>query len=435
MGGQAFASGPDPLLTPRMSPSTYRAVRQHCEERLRQHFVIVAVPIEGPGKESYGDIDIFVAWDRRHVFPHSTVTTTTNTNTNTSTTETETETETGTQIVRRALGAIRYIQQQEDSVIMAIPWWDTPKYIQVDVSIYSSLGQLQWMLFTHGHGDLVNVLGPVIRPFGLTADGTGLHIRIPEIETQNKKEARVLLTDDPVHYLRFLGLRLDQTHWEQPFDSQDDLLECAATCRLFVIESGGEEDEDKKNLKSNDRSRMRNRALSQRWFEEFIPACRAAGRFIGTPPTRDHIRQQAFEYFPSVQPIYTFRLKQWRIKRQRETLWKEVIKTTIPTELENSRRSCCASALKKIIMADDPSFDGIEAPASLRDDDGLFDEEAVRIWVTENWQMVLTVAWRIQTERLVAKAKTKHESERTASGEEKGAPPESVAQIGEAANT
>lgn len=55
MGGLAFASGPDPVFTPRMSPNVYRAVRDRCQERLREVFVIVATPIEGPAKTSFGD--------------------------------------------------------------------------------------------------------------------------------------------------------------------------------------------------------------------------------------------------------------------------------------------------------------------------------------------------------------------------------------------
>lgn len=55
MGGLAFASGPDPIVTPRMKPHVYRAVRDQCQEKLRDLFVVVAAPIEGPAKSSFGD--------------------------------------------------------------------------------------------------------------------------------------------------------------------------------------------------------------------------------------------------------------------------------------------------------------------------------------------------------------------------------------------
>lgn len=68
MGGLAFSKGPDPLYTPRMPRDVYQYVREHCHALLRELFVVVATPIDGPGKSDFGDIDIFVATKREDYF-------------------------------------------------------------------------------------------------------------------------------------------------------------------------------------------------------------------------------------------------------------------------------------------------------------------------------------------------------------------------------
>lgn len=328
--------------------------------------------------------------------------------------------------------------EQQDDEDQEKPTHDlTPRFIQVDVHICETLEKLQWMLFKHAHGDLWNLLGSTIRRFGLTIDEVGLYVRIPEIEKRDKKRAKVLLSEDPGEILRFLGLRFDGRQWEEPFASDEDIFEYAATCRLFWVTppdvgaEGGDEDLTEaalaRKLKSNDRRRMSYRPIFRKWIEEFIPACRASGRFASPPLTRDEVRQDVFEYFPGVQSIYDSTLTEWRVQRQREELWKAVIKPVVPDDVGPERRSCCLSALKKIILDANDSFDGILALPNLKDKDGLFDEDAVRVWVGENWQRVMDVAWRINQERCAALMALKGGTKRTVSGLEKPADGESSA--------
>ncbi|KAF2973339.1 hypothetical protein GQX73_g134 [Xylaria multiplex] len=482
MGGLAFASGPNPVFTPRMPPDVYRAVRDRCQEKLRELFVVVATPIEGPAKTSFGDtrhnqgklltqhtkVDLFVAWSRQHVFPTL------------KTAPSSHSSESPKEVISRALGAIRCKSDNPYKLTIAIPWPEDfpfcdiepkpvlipeirnngevgrnsdedakstndprPMGIQVDLHICETLDYLQWMLFKHAHGDLWNLLGSTIRPFGLTIDEVGLYIRIPEIEEVNKKEAKVLLSTDPGEILCFLGLKSDEKQWEDPFASDEDVYEYATTCRLFWVKpketevgadggdtsnlgAGGGEDSgtvmmDKRKLKSNDRRRMTYRPLFRKWIEEFLPKCRVSGRFPSTPFTRDEVRQQIFEYFPGVQSIYDSRLTEWCIKRQSETLWKEVIKPAVPVDMDPDRRSCCVSALRKIIMQGGEGFDGIVAPSTLKGKDGLFDEDAVRAWVKDNWPKVSDIAWEINRQRFAEAVEHKAAKKRTVSGSEKPA--------------
>ncbi|RYP12274.1 hypothetical protein DL767_011353 [Monosporascus sp. MG133] len=445
MGGLAFASGPEPLYTPRMPPEIYQLVRDHCHAVLRQLFICVATPIEGPGKEDYGDIDIFVAWERKKIFPSTLVDD-----------SLKGLPEEPLQAAARLLKAEKTRKEQPHSLTLAIPWPEGPqdsvkqkdpagtqvngrndqikedtkrRFIQVDLHCCQSIDQLQWMLFKHAHGDLWNILGSVIRPFGLTMDGVGLYLRIPEIEKEDRKKAKVLLTEDPAAILHFLGLRFDGRQWEERFAHFTDVFEYAATSRFFwarpnqppegdgiVCEEQTGVETDKKRLKSNDRRRMNQRPLFRKWVEEFLPKCREEGRFGNTQLTRDDVRDQAFARF-GVRREYEVRLVEWRMQRQKETLWRDVIKASLPDDLDPIWRGCAASALKKIIMQDDDSF-GIRPQRNLRDESGLYIEEYVREFVQDSWKRVGDVAWRKYHERYLEHLNNKG-TKRTASGGEK----------------
>lgn len=64
MGGSAFATGEDPLWTPRMPKAVYENVKSRCHASLMGIYSCVASPIDGPGKTDFGDIDILVAWPK-----------------------------------------------------------------------------------------------------------------------------------------------------------------------------------------------------------------------------------------------------------------------------------------------------------------------------------------------------------------------------------
>src|SRR6187549_3258987 len=156
MGGSAFSSGPNPLYTPRMPTSVYHTVKEICLAKLRTLFECVASPIDGPGKQDFGDVDILVAWPKPVLFLASDVSATT------AFRESMT-------IIQRVLGAERaIIVNGQTSSNMAIPWPVTaesppeegkpPRFIQVDVRICDSLENLAWMLFKHAHGDIWNLL-------------------------------------------------------------------------------------------------------------------------------------------------------------------------------------------------------------------------------------------------------------------------------------
>ncbi|KAF2995741.1 hypothetical protein E8E14_001017 [Neopestalotiopsis sp. 37M] len=427
MGGQAFTKGPDGLYTPRMPREVYEYVRDQCHALLRELFVAVATPIEGPGKADFGDIDIFVTSKKEDYFGPSAAS---------DLPGADEKLPFGT--IEALLGAQRKFQERDNVAMFAIPWpklpegikdtvetaSDKPRFIQVDVHICPTMENLEWFLFKHAHGDLWNLLGSIIRPVGLTVDEVGLYLRIPEIEKVDKKKAKVLLTTDPCLTLYFLRLRFDRDQWEKAFASKEMVFEYAATCRFFWVkpkladaDSDGNEgaldvsgDFRKENLKSNDRKRMNQRPLYRQWIEEFLPKCRKEGRFMTRPMTRFDVTVDAFEEF-GVRQTYLTQLHEFRKERQRLTLWKEVIKPAIPHDLAQNFRSCAASALKKIIMEDNTTF-GLWPTKALKDDNGLFLEDKVRQFVEANWEEIGHMAMEQQHTRYMESvaAKTKRMS-------------------------
>lgn len=453
MGGLAFSSGKEALYTPRMPASVYHHMRDKCHAALLEIFADVSTPVEGPDKQDFGDIDILVAIEKKPL-----------------------ENDDGTRgastkellaMIQRALQAERAIFNGPDaSVNLAIAWpaeFTTdddgtvitaqaigedgmveagdlqPRFIQVDVRVCDSLQRMQWIAFKHAHGDIWNLLGSTIRPFGLTADETGLFIRIPEIETHNRKLARVFMTNDTGEVLRFLGLEASG-YWDKPFDTIDDLFEYAASCKFFWVKPEIEEREDEDNhgaarltdvvgqeigeggkmkLKSNDRRRMNQRPVFRKWIDEFIPQCRAQGRFLATDPemtkemVRAQVRDDAFTCFPGVKEEYQTRLIEWMREKSKTTAL-AAIKAIVPEDLEPQRRGNLITALKKIIFMDDESF-GIVPEQSLKSPDGMYLVENIRSWVAENWQGVYEMAWQKQLERaregMALKQKKKEQKE------------------------
>ncbi|KAL7921779.1 hypothetical protein ACQKWADRAFT_294442 [Trichoderma austrokoningii] len=375
MGGLAFTSGEDALHTPRMPKEVYEATKARCQEILRGLYDQVESPLDGPGKLDFGDIDIYLASPKP-------------------------EASTGlyaVDIISKALGAERNIVEGGRGSIavaatFAIPWPSDEaddeadkdkKHIQVDVRVCESEEKLRWMLFKHGHGDLWQIVGAQIRPYGLTVDDSALWLRIPEIEESNKKLAKIFLTMDPPKVLDFLGLPMGE-YWDQPFTSEKDLFEYIAFCRLIYVVPIAPEP-DAKSLKSNDRRRMRQRSVFKNWMDEFVPECRQLGRFSVKKFTREAVTEEAFAAF-GVEEEFKARRKEFLIKRQEDSIWNSLIKDSIPTPDVSDQqailyKSCTVKALKEIILGNGENYNLEIDRENLKDSDGFYNIEYVEEFI------------------------------------------------------
>jgi len=403
MGGLAFASGPNPLSTPRMPLAVYEAVKNRCHEILIQYYTHVATPIEAPGKKDYGDVDFLVASPALLCHGSNIAVT-----------------------LGKALGTEHSISGKGSTTIsFALPWpkgvegeatasdqgleeGSADRFVQVDVNVCHGKDEWEWELFHHAHGDLWNILGSTIRKHGLTVNNIGLYLRIEEIELIDRKKSMILLTKQPSEVLSFLGM--DEAKWWRQFESSRAMYEYAATCRYFWADDEVKEiDEDKKALKHNDRKRMSLRPVFREWVEEFIPECRASGMYNRRPPLREQVRADAFERF-GVKDEYDQRLVAWRRERQTEEVWRDVIKAGLPTEdVAWDLRAAAIRGLKAIIIEGDLS-DGIVLPKPLKTADGFYDMEAVVEFVRDNWQHVGAIQIEKQNARAVEKMEQKRKA-------------------------
>ncbi|KAG5978533.1 hypothetical protein E4U55_006083 [Claviceps digitariae] len=402
MGGSAFASRGKSLYTPRMPKAVYEHVKAQCHNILREKYICVASPIDGPAKTDFGDVDILVAWpkDDSHVNgQHHQI-----------------------QAIARLLGAIDFISNGSHCASnLAIPWPEelnasttddggdggdggaqepkekrtttTKKHIQVDVRVCQTLQDLEWMLLKHAHGDIWNMIGSTIRSYGLTIDDKALWIRIPEVEEFNKRKSKIFLTSEPSEVLRFLGLPIDNA-WDQPFASLRDMYEYVAQCPMFSVypkDGSGDHEthatrdsakdtaisSDAQALKSNDRRRMSKRPAYRKWVDDFIPECRQQGRFLLKRTSREQVTNAAFSWF-HIEPEYNMRRKEALVERQRDLIFRDLIKGTIPQPNPSDAeailfRGCQIKALKRIILEGDTTTYGVKPHSSFQDKDGFFD--------------------------------------------------------------
>lgn len=285
MGGNAFTSGVTPLRTPRMPPEVYYSLRDHYLSLLSTLYAQVATPVEAPSKTSYGDIDILVS---RPASPSI-----------------------NTESLAKTLAAERTLATSGSATSsFALPYPQLPNnYVQLDVHVCPP-STFHWQVFQQSHGDLWNLLGTTIRPFGLTANDVGLHLRIAEIEELNKKRSLVLLTNEPDAVLRLLAL--DKETYQRPFGSVEAMYEYVVGCRFFRGETYVKGD-----LKANDRKRMAQRELYRRFVDVWLPEneCWIRTR-LGSAPTltRDDLAEVVLDRFDKRQE-YDERIRLWRQER------------------------------------------------------------------------------------------------------------------------
>jgi hypothetical protein len=429
MGGSAFSLRTPALKTPRMPSEIYTHVLHRTLTLLQNHYKYCASPIEAPGKTTFGDVDILVAsalsapynpfLKNNGMFMKPVA-----------------------EKLKTLLGAEALITTAGNPTInFAVPWPNDgdqsipdKKYIQIDVHHLPTEERFQWELFHSAHGDLWNILGATIRPFGLTANDVGLYLRIPEIEALDKKKSLVFLTSSPEKVLELLGL--DEERWWKPFESQEEMFQYATKNKMFWIK---EEEEDlkegdvivdvnlgqeggeagKKKLKHNDRQRMAKRPIFRAWIEEFIPMIRKEGGSKEPRVTREQIRDEVFDKF-GIREVYRTRLKEWQLVRHLEELKRDVIKGEIPPVEEIPEgppfRSAAIRMLVDIIMQGE-EFDGTCPAAARKNEEGFYDLDLVKRFVKSNWRRAGELGLERQQVRALENMKTKDEKKRKAAEE------------------
>ncbi|KEF63189.1 uncharacterized protein A1O9_01166 [Exophiala aquamarina CBS 119918] len=386
MGGSAFAQ--DGLYTPRMPEAVYRSMLEQVESRYKKYFRHVAHPIEAPGKSTYGDIDVLIA---EPVDPTRTVDSMT------------------TVFLAEIVGGKRATKTSGSSTTsIAINWprefageipLETTEstsglstnlnaaWIQVDVQICSTVDVMNWTLFLHAHGDLWNMLGGIIRRFGLTSTPKGFFLRIEEAERYSKEQSRVKLTTDPNQVLQYLGLDLER-YW-QPFTTLDQMMSYAATCRFHNPNRW--EEKKREALKANDRQRANKRPAFAYWTDTFLPEHANDAPGAAAHLTRDEVVEDAKRFFGE-ELSSSFNERKEILVRQTgvNELWATIRKSITA---EGAIVTYAMKGLKAAIASPDGGDFDFEGDLDLQDQicgvrsayaKGHFDE--VREWGVANWE-------------------------------------------------
>lgn len=285
MGGKVFTHSDPKLSTPRMPPAIYEPLCTKYLALLSTLYAHVGTPIPAPAKSSHGDIDILVSVPLASPAPD--------------------------QASLSTFLSATAASKSGKTISFAVPYPNSADtFVQLDVHICGPADpDFKWSLFHASYGDAWNVLGTAIRPFGLTATDTGLHVRVAEIEDVDRRHSRVFLTADPARTLRFLGL--DPELYGRGFASEELLFAFLAAGRFMrrgPFERAG--------LKANDRKRMAQRELYRRFVEDWIPTWtggEAEGE--GKELTRGQVLDEALDTFGK-RAEYAARVESWRVGRR-----------------------------------------------------------------------------------------------------------------------
>ncbi len=300
MGGSAFSQvgkhGEPVLNTPRLEPAKYIEVRDKYLTILTKFYEKVVAPFEAPGKKDHGDVDILVEGLRDNVEPKK---------------------------LAVSLGARRYFTNgRTTSYGIALSEEDNT-YFQLDIHLCRT-GFLEWECFMNNYGDLWQIVGMMQRNVGLTATDRGFHVRIPEIERDNRKVSMIYLSHSPEEVLEFLGL--DREKYNTGFQSEDEIFMWCTGGRFFQADTFEVREET-----ANDRQRMKQRVMFRRFITEWLPA-HAELNPDREEWTREAVLHEALKAFGQ-QEEYDRRMKAWEAAEKEKQLWRKIAKT-IPKEGE-----------------------------------------------------------------------------------------------------
>lgn len=308
MGGSAFAAtaenGRAAIRTPRMTHAVYNHLREIYLRRLQEYFTTgkVIYLTEAPEKDSYGDVDFFVALDGRVDF----------------------------QALSRHMCAVGCISAWQNCTL-ALPkesligddlgWAAVHEdvqarfpdnaltgetYAQVDIEIVPS-ELADWHAFYTSYGDMSSLLGRIVTNLGFTVTTTGLWLRMRELDDSKgnpnliipNADGTTFLSQDPNSIMTFLGLCPDC--YRKGFTTLTEFYTWLSKTPLLSADAI-----NLKRHKADDHRREQTRTVYSRFFKEWLPANKTlitssteADQLSNIALLRAHWLDQALTFFPS----------------------------------------------------------------------------------------------------------------------------------------
>lgn len=127
------------------------------------------------------------------------------------------------------------------------------------------------------------------------------------------------------------------------------------------------------------------------WVAEFVPTC--VGEYAGSQVSKDSLRHEIFEQFPQTKADYDGAFLKLKKRQQRELIRRHISDAVLAGKHTLIWRNIAARGLRHIIFNSDYCL-GFAPTRQLQQDDGLYDEEEVELFVTEAWEAVGDAAWQ-----------------------------------------
>ncbi|KAK7544863.1 uncharacterized protein J3D65DRAFT_611017 [Phyllosticta citribraziliensis] len=380
MGGNAFKV--DGFEGPRIPTALYGELKLKYAAILAQIYENVTSAEAPMWKVDHGDVDMLVEGPRHdHLTPSD---------------------------ISEALGAKAW-KGQGPTFNFAMPHPGIPdSIVQLDVQICPR-GYFQWQVFQASYSDLAQIIGVIIRGLGLTANDKGLHVRIAEIETSNKKDSLIHLTQDPDTHMKFLGL--DSQKFHQGFDNEEDLFHWVAGCRFLNRQNiVPKQDGPTEGEKHNDRARRQKRGMFRAFVEDFMFSNHELGD--NCQWDRAKVLHEALEVFGRRQE-YNSKLAAHTEQEREKALW-TAIRNVIPRNGPSLKTTTRGLLRFVSVHNGELKFNPTPVPDEEKtpwvrglDEAG---ENRILAWVQENWETV-----RVREKANVNAAKptsTEHEAKK-----------------------
>ncbi|KAI9715410.1 MAG: hypothetical protein M1828_000870 [Chrysothrix sp. TS-e1954] len=373
MGGLIFSRGDNALNCPRMPPSIYLKRRDEIKEALARFYHTVATPIEGPEKQDYGDIDYYVM-------------------------QKDGLSLTDTPNLAQALNAKRAVETGPNAASYALARSDEDPnvYVQVDVTICESVRDLEWQLFIHSYGDMIQILGQSLRALGLIFMPSGFHLVIEEIEQASRtgqnisrESSRLLLSQDPDAVMSFLGLDCD-TYWSG-LKTENQVFEWLCQGSYFDRRRFDENDATNRQMSSRARAGEKQRKEKRGMYIRFISKWLPLHEDIGLSPMeidRNKVAQVAVSVFDA-KTEYDGRILALKRRTEADNFWR-LVRDDLPLN-KGEKISRALRALKRWVSFDNGMPSITNDPGNISEGEskwtacGLNRAEA-REWIRSHWE-------------------------------------------------
>ncbi|KAL8842365.1 MAG: hypothetical protein Q9176_002754 [Flavoplaca citrina] len=336
------------------SPPVRDPVSQETREVL-QHFYIQVRPLaRALEEENAGRIDILVDQEGR---PHTVGN------------------------LERELGATNHFVIGP-TISFAIPLRadDRTEFFQLDVHVCTP-DLFDWQFILYSYADAWCILDLCAQNFGFSIDGTGLHLRVAEIEKTHPQDCLVHLTSDPEAMMRFL--HLDANRFAYGFWTLHDLFSWVTRSRIFKRRFI-------KMTASGFEHRIFERPMHLVFRTEWLPQWVEVGADVdfGSQVDRTSLTREALSFFNKTD-AHSDKILQYRVATI--MLWKKIAKA-LPLKgagLNHAMKSLMAHLQWRdgalvLIPTEHLYYD--EVPSFGRDEGKTYVDEIVVPWVLAHWR-------------------------------------------------